>query len=284
MRLDIAQSIKPRHTIGNPAAELYAVDILQGISIVSDESVSVIVTSPPYNGGIKYGVYRDDLDDGDYIDWMGRVARVLSRVLQPRGSLFLNIGAKPSKPALPWEVAKRFRDEAGFRIQNTIHWIKSIAIEEPDDTIVRGHYRPMTSDRFIHNAHEYIFHFTREGDVKIDPLAIGVPYQDKSNVKRWKREQRDLRSRGNTWFIPYETMNGLASRPHPAVFPVKLPEMCIKLHGRHDTSLVLDPFIGIGSTALACQRLGLACVGFDIDESYIDTAADRLRQSMMVSS
>ena len=184
---------------------------------------------------------------------------------------------------MAWWVAEEFREF--FKLQNVIHWIKSIAIPKEDvgnypnitGDIAVGHYKPTHGNRYLHNSHEYIFHFTKKGNVELDLLAIGVPYQDKSNVDRWKREKKDLRSRGNTWFIPYETIRDrVTQRPHPSTFPVKLPEMCIKLHGVSKTRLVLDPFMGIGSTAVACKRLGVPCVGFEIDQTYLDVARDRL--------
>ncbi|HEY4673737.1 MAG TPA: DNA methyltransferase, partial [Nitrososphaerales archaeon] len=58
---------------------------------------------------------------------------------------------------------------------------------------------------------------------------------------------------------------------------VKLPEMCIKLHGIKNAKLVLDPLMGIGSTAIACAKLGVACVGFELDEEYLRFAAQRIR-------
>jgi len=118
---------------------------------------------------------------------------------------------------------------------------------------------------------------TKSGNVKLDRLAIGVPYQDKSNIGRWKQATQDKRCRGNTWFIPYDTIQSREKeRPHPATFPVKLPEMCIRLHGLDKVKLVLDPFLGIGTTALACLRLGVSCLGFEIDPIYFQTAVERI--------
>ncbi|HEU4985159.1 MAG TPA: site-specific DNA-methyltransferase, partial [Nitrososphaera sp.] len=93
-------------------------------------------------------------------------------------------------------------------------------------------------------------------------------------IGRWKGAKQDRRDRGNTWFIPYETIQSRKDRPHPATFPVKLPEMCIMLHGR--AGLVADPFTGIGSTALAAKKLGISFIGFEIDRSYLDEAIARL--------
>jgi site-specific DNA-methyltransferase (adenine-specific) len=101
-----------------------------------------------------------------------------------------------------------------------------------------------------------------------------VKYQDKTNIGRWKNASKDLRGRGNTWFIPYETIQ--TARPHPTVFPVKLPEMCIRLQGVRKNMLVLDPFMGTGSTALACQKLGVDYIGFEIDTTYVTIAQKKL--------
>ena len=93
--------------------------------------------------------------------------------------------------------------------------------------------------------------------MELDRLALGVPYQDKSNIARWSHTGgSDLRCRGNTWFIPYETIQSRAKeRPHPATFPVQLAEWCIKLHGISRTETMLDPFLGIGNSAVAAQAL-----------------------------
>ncbi|HEY7777304.1 MAG TPA: site-specific DNA-methyltransferase, partial [Nitrososphaeraceae archaeon] len=129
------------------------------------------------------------------------------------------------------------------------------------------------------DCYEYIFHFTKNGNVKLDKLSVGVPYQDKTNIGRWKTATTDRRDRGNTWFIPYETIWDKKQRPHPSTFPSKLPEMCIKLHGVNKCKVVLDPFIGIGSTALASIRSGVSCIGFDIDKSYLEICKERILHS-----
>jgi site-specific DNA-methyltransferase (adenine-specific) len=170
-----------------------------------------------------------------------------------------------------------------------IIWVKSIAIQKKDvgdypnvrGDVAVGHYKPIGGHRFLNDCFEYVFHFTKNGDVKLDRLAIGVPYQDKSNIGRWKSVKQDLRCGGNTWFIPYETIwNKDKERPHPSTFPSKLPIMCIKLHGLSGTKLVLDPFMGIGNTAIACIRLGVDYIGFDVDETYVKIAEQRIKNEL----
>lgn len=269
---------------------IYREECVQGMrDFLGESTVSVIVTSPPYNIGKSYRTYDDDRDRNAYLGWIAEVAQACRRVLRGDGSFFLNLGSKPSNPWWPIEVAGRVR-EAGFVLQNTILWVKSIAISKEevgeypgiDGGIAVGHYKPVNSRRFVNGLSEYIFHFTKRGDVSLDKLGIGVPYQDKSNVARWKTGTSDLRDRGNVWFIPYETIH--ESRPHPCVFPVKLPEMCIRLHGLSKTELVLDPFLGTGSTALACDRLGVDFIGFEIDPYYVGLAKESLRRQNEVRS
>jgi site-specific DNA-methyltransferase (adenine-specific) len=257
--------------------------------------VDVIVTSPPYNINKDYGHYHDNREEKDYLDWLYHVAKKSFSILKENGSFFLNISGTPSDQFLPFDVAKRFK-EAGYQLQNTIHWIKSIALEKEDvgksnwtmqnnyedyyydnnnsNSPAIGHFKPIVSQRFLTDCHEYVFHFTKTAEVKLDKLAIGVPYQDKTNIGRWKSANQDRRDRGDTWFIPYPTIN--ESRPHPAVFPEKLPYLCIKLQGIRDNLLVYDPFMGIGTTALACHALKVNYLGTEIDEEYIKIARDNI--------
>ena len=204
----------------------------------------------------------------------------VSRALADDGSFFLNVGNKPKDQWIAWDVAAVMRSH--FVLQNVIHWVKSIAISKSDvgnypnisGDIAVGHFKPIVSERFLNDCHEYIFHFTKSGSARLDKLAVGIPYQDKTNIGRWKSAKADRRDRGNTWFIPYETIRSRSDRPHPATFPAKLPEMCIKLHGR--AGLVVDPFAGIGSTAVAATKLGASFVGFEIDKDYLESAIARL--------
>lgn len=268
--------------------KIYVMDCLEGMrKCLDDGEVDVVVTSPPYNLGVKYRKYNDSIPRSVYLDWIERVAVEIKRVLSDDGSFFLNMGYSYTDPWVAWEVAFRLRKH--FVLQNVIHWVKSIAIEKKDvgdypnirGDIAVGHYKPINSDRFLAITHEYIFHFTKKGDVKLDKLAVGVPYQDKSNIGRWKSVTRDLRDRGNVWFIPYETIQSREEKPHPATFPPKLPEMCIRLHGVARTRLVLDPFMGIGNTAIAAIKLGIPFIGFEIDEYYVSIAEKRIKNSLL---
>jgi len=260
------------------AHDLRLGDCLAGMAELPDSCVDVTVTSPPYNLGVKYRKYSDREARESYLQWCRKWATEIRRLLNAKGSLFLNIGSAPSSPMLPHELVMQLRDV--FFLQNVIHWVKSITIEDREGEVRSyGHFKPISSKRFLNDCHEYIFHFTKTGRVEIDRLALGVPYQDKSNIARWRHTRgTDLRCRGNTWFIPYETIQSRAKeRPHPATFPVQLAEWCIKLHGVSRVQTMLDPFLGIGNSAIAAQRCGVKrFIGFEIDETYLAEAKRRI--------
>jgi site-specific DNA-methyltransferase (adenine-specific) len=250
-------------------------DCLTALPSFAAGTVDVVVTSPPYNLGVSYRGYDDRRAEDEYLDWLLRVAAEIRRVMKDDASFFLNISGSSSAPWLPFELIVRLRPL--FVLQNHITWIKSIAISRDS----MGHFKPVGGQRFLHHNHEHIFHLTRSGDVKLDRLAIGVPFKDKSNIAR-RGHPRDLRCRGNTWFIPYDTVQSRAAKfHHPSTFPVALPRWCIRLHGgRH--AIVLDPFMGTGTTLVAAQLEGASGIGIDIDASYVAVAQERLLDASRV--
>ena len=270
---------------GGATGRFYLADCLDVFQQLPAHSVDVIVTSPPYNLGIDYNRYQDTLSGPDYLEWTHTWVAAATRVLRPDGSLFLNVGAKPSDPWTALDVAQAARSH--LRLQNIVHWIKSIVIDQSSAgagagltrDLAVGHYKPINSNRFLNDCHEFIFHLSPQGSTSLDRLSLGVPYQDQSNIGRWRAAANGIRCRGNTWFIPYETIQSRdRDRPHPASFPSKLPEQCLRLHGLKRIERVMDPFNGLGSTAVACARLGVPdFIGVDIDKTYLDAAVERLR-------
>jgi len=281
--------VRPRYELkaGRATLQFFHGDCLDVLPEIAPASVDVVVTSPPYNLGIKYRSYRDDMPRGEYLAWTDGWVRAVSRTLSPAGSLFLNVGAKPTDPWIPLEVAQVARKH--LKLQNTIHWVKSIAIDRQaagsasrlDRDVAVGHYKPINSDRFVNDCHEYIFHFSPGGRNKLDRRAVGVPYQDRSNIARWAKAGDGVRCRGNTWFIPYETIqNRDRDRPHPASFPPKVPEQCLRLHGLERAGLMLDPFLGLGTSAVAAARLGVDFIGIEMDEHYLAEAVARAKSAL----
>jgi site-specific DNA-methyltransferase (adenine-specific) len=125
---------------------IYVGDCESVLPAIASQSVSIVVTSPPYNVGLAYASYRDKRPRADYLDWLSRIFEEVSRILRPDGSLFVNVGASNTDPWLSMDVAQVAR--ARFVLQNRIAWVKSVAIGER----THGHFKPINSARFLNNC------------------------------------------------------------------------------------------------------------------------------------
>jgi len=251
-------------------------DVIEQLKTLPDKTFHCIVTSPPYNIGKNYGsAVNDKKPANEYLKWMEEVFRECSRVLADDGSLFINVGYTSAMPWIAMDVANVVRPF--MVLQNQMTWVKNISIGD----VSHGQFKPINSERYVSVTNEMLFHFTKKGNVPVHRLDIGVPFMHKSNLKSRgveKKDKPDKRCRGNTWFVPYETIqnNQTERGGHPASYPTELAEMCIKLAMGEQKGLVLDPFLGTGTTLVAAQKLGLSGTGIDINESFLNYARTRL--------
>jgi site-specific DNA-methyltransferase (adenine-specific) len=264
-------------------------DCLTVLQEMPAASIDVVITSPPYNIGVDYTEHNDRQPREIYLAGLTECFTELYQVLKPSGSFFLNISGHGTQSDLTLPHAiEGCAYAAGFVPQNRIVWSKAIAVDE----VIRGHDKPVNSPRFLTRQHELILHLTKASDVLLDKLAIGVPYADKSNLARHNKSQADptvpkldLRDRGNNWFIDYDTVQSKAQKfDHPAGFPVTLPTWCIKLHGLRPDLVVLDPYLGAGTTLIAAQALGCHGIGIEIDPQYVETTVQRLQATTVVET
>lgn len=216
----------------------------------SDEnSVDLCITSPPYK-----------TEDGYNSDFLFSVFKNTYRVLKPNTLFFLNFGHLAEDKFRPFETCKVALN-VGFKLNDTIIWVKN-------------HYKPIQGSRRLNNLTEFIFMLYKGKMPKLNRLAIGIPYVDKTNAKRFNGGQ-DLHCAGNVWYINYETINSSEEKLHNDRFPVELPEKCIKLCG-YEVKSVLDPFSGSGTTCVAAQKLGKGYIGIDIKKGNCEVALERL--------
>jgi len=286
-------------------------DCIEGMLSLPAGSVDVVVTSPPYNLDIKYGTYKDDLPRDSYLKWLDDVFAGVKHCLKDNGHFFLNVGYSNIDPWVGMDVGNVARKH--FVLQNNFTWVKSIYV----DGKTSGHFKPINSKRFSNPTWEHLFHFTKDGAVECDKLAIGVPYEwdcniDNSgrmrgrlvkkmgfdNFKHFEKtatseqvnelqvalaeklantpERPTTRDRGNTWYIPYDTIATRDKRgKHPATFPVALVEQCIQFTGIKE-GVLLDPFMGSGTSAIASINQQFDYIGYDIDVDYIEFATHRI--------
>lgn len=219
---------------------------------LASDSVDLIVTSPPYKD-----------KDGYSETMMLECLREMFRVLKPNSLAFINFGHLAEDKLRPFRVAF-LAESVGFKLNETIVWVKN-------------HYRPLQGAKRLNNLSEFVFMFYKGMMPEIDRLAIGVPYKDKSNAKRWKGAKGlDLRCGGNVWNIPYETIRSKSEKLHNDRFPVELPARCIKLSNIPAGALVLDPFAGSGTTGVAAVRLGKRFYLIEHSAEHVDTAKERI--------
>lgn len=223
---------------------------------IENNSIDVIVTSPPYNRNKRYSddtgqIYNDKKPQEEYFRFLSRVWRECYRVLNPKGIFFLNIGDAAPDQGLSEEVVQ-LAVKAGFHRLQTIIWIKSF--------LGKGHFTPTGGRRRLNNLWENIFVLVKNRKkYQMNPKAIGVPYVDKSNIGRYAEE--DIRDAGNVWLVPYaKTTGATIKKGHEAPFPIELPYKCIKLA---EGETVLDPFAGIGSTLAAARLLKKKGFGYE---------------------
>ena len=223
---------------------------------IEDDSIDVIITSPPYNRNKHYSddkgaAYNDKQLKQQYLKFLTRVWRECFRVLNPKGIFFLNIGDAAPDQGLSEEVVQG-AVEAGFHRLQTIIWIKSF--------LGKGHFTPSGGSRRLNNLWENIFVLVKDKKrYHMNPKVIGIPYADKSNIGRYSDE--DLRDAGNVWLVPYSKTTGATiKKGHEAPFPIELPYKCIKLA---EGETVLDPFAGTGSTLAASRLLKKKGFGYE---------------------
>jgi site-specific DNA-methyltransferase (adenine-specific) len=259
------------------AYTLHQQDCLEWMRTQADDTIDILVSSPPYNIGISYNTYGDKMTAQDYLDWQKEIWTEACRILKPDGHLFLNIGPTRKDPLLPFRVA----DTIPWQIQNSIVWSKCIEI----DGYVRGHGVVTASKKYLPNGHEMVFHFTKDGKTDIDIQASAVPYQPAWAADNSKRTGRNWRPTVNNWHIPYETVGswGQASATlkgtvkHPAIFPRELVRHCLNVAGAQPGDIVFDPFAGSGTTLAVAKEMGIDSIGCEIDPAYAAFIHQRLK-------
>lgn len=260
-------TVKSPEAKSNPQIEIWCGDCVNLMKErIEDESVDVICTSPPLNRGIKYRSYVDDLDPVTYSAWMDEVFKEFVRILKPTGSLFLIMGHSPRRPLSAFNMVREIGQY--LALQNQIIWVKSISIDGKS----HGHFTPIPGPRFLNRNWDFIFHFSKTGNVELDRKSVGVPYVDQNNAVR-SGDGDGVRCDGDVWFVPFETIHSGSDRgSHPATFPPALGERCLKLAGCTSDSLVLDPFCGVNGL-IAASHLGINAIGIDIDPEYCRIAS-----------
>jgi DNA modification methylase len=243
-------------------------DAEEVLSKIPERSVHLIITSPPYNTGINYGGYNDKGDIKLYFDKMRKIFTECYRVLVTGGRIVLNVPSCISQFAdsrvayLAFDVYQILK-EIGFIGADFCTWLKMSKGEIPGKSTSWGSWCSPSSPA-LRDASEYIvimFKETRklEGD------------KDKIDIT----PQEFLQFTTNVWFLTPKRDNG-----HPAPFPKGLPYRAMKLYS-YQENLILDPFVGSGTTCLVAKENKRYFIGIDISRKYCELAAKRLGQNLL---
>lgn len=238
---------------------------------VADGSVALVVTSPPYFAGKQY---EEELErDGipatylEYLEMLRQVFAECVRVLEPGGRIAVNVANLGRKPyrSLSADVIG-ILEELGLLLRGEIIWQKA---EGASGNCAWGSFRGATNPVLRDLTERVVVASKGRFDRGRDPkrrAAAGLPHRSTITADDFMALTLDV------WSIPAESARRVG---HPAPFPVELPEQLIRLLTFED-DLVLDPFMGSGSTLVAASRLRRRYVGYDLDPAYVDIARDRV--------
>ena len=241
------------------------------MSTVADGEVALVVTSPPYFAGKQYEeeLEREGIPSSyvEYLELLAAVFGECKRALEPGGRIAVNVANLGRKPyrSLAADVITVLQSH-GLLLRGEIVWQKG---EGANGSCAWGSFRS-ASNPVLRDTTERVIvaskgRFDRASTVKKRELA-GLPYRNTLSADDFMESTLDV------WQLPPESARRVN---HPAPFPLALPERLINLY-TYENDLVLDPFLGSGSTVVAASRTGRRYVGYDLDPAYVAIARERL--------
>ena len=229
---------------------------------IPDDCVALMVTSPPYNVGKDYD---DDLTLGEYLDLLHRVLAETVRVLEPGGRVAVNVANLGRKPYLPLNhhVAGILQD-LGLLLRGEIVWQKARGAA---GSCAWGSWRSAKNPT-LRDVHEYVI------------VASKGAYRRSRIGRDTITKDEFMEATTSIWSIKPASAKRIG---HPAPFPVDLPKRLIELY-TFEGDLVLDPFLGSGTTAVAAIETDRHFVGYDTDAAYLEIARTRIATARGISA
>jgi site-specific DNA-methyltransferase (adenine-specific) len=225
---------------------------------IPDNSVGLAFTSPPYNVGKDYD---EDMPLESYLDLIQHVGTEVYRVLKPGGRYIVNVANLGRKPYIPMHAFfYQIHAEIGFLPMGEIIWQKG---RGANGSCAWGSWRSASAPR-LRDLHEYLLVFAK-GSYKRPDKGV-------SDLSGEEFTEATL----SVWEILPVSAKKVG---HPAPFPVELASRVVKLYS-YVGDVVLDPFIGSGTTAIAARQNGRHYVGFDISPEYCRLAEERIANAM----
>ncbi|MEA1902947.1 MAG: site-specific DNA-methyltransferase [Actinomycetota bacterium] len=239
---------------------------------VADRSVALLVTSPPYFAGKEY---ESDMGQGhvpsSYVEYLEMLHDVLAaslRKLEPGGRMAVNVANLGRKPyrSLSADVISILQDDLGMLLRGEVIWQKA---KGAGGSCAWGSFRSPQNPVLRDVTERVIIASKGRFDRAVKRAKreeLGIPHLATIETDEFLESTIDI------WEIPSESATKIG---HPAPFPVALPKRLIELY-TYEEDLVLDPFLGSGSTAVAAAQTGRHYVGFDTEAEYIELASQRI--------
>lgn len=251
-----------------PISNIECIDNLEYMRSLKKDSIHLVVTSPPYNIGKEYERKRRSLDV--YIEEQAAAIAEAVRVLHPNGSICWQVGNHVDDGEIfPLDIIlyNLFKNH-GLKLRNRIVW-------------QFGH--GLHCQKRFSGRHESILWFTKSDEYifNLDPIRIPSKYPEKKHFKgpnKGKLSSNPLgKNPSDIWDIPNVKSNHVEKTAHPCQFPVALVERLV-LGLTNVGQNVLDPYMGVGSSAIAALKHNRNAYGCDIMQEYVDIAHDRIEQ------
>lgn len=227
--------------------KVFCGDCLELMKKLDNESIDLIITSPPYNVQKEY---EKDITKDDYEDMMNNAFVEFKRILKPDGRFCINIPyqmytKKQTEPFSHWYLVMDCIKNSGLTYRDNITWNQ----HNSDNDTAWGSWKSASSPWLRHQTE-----------------AIIIGYN-----KQWKKIHRGKSTISRDEFLKYVidlwSMSTAKKEGHPAPFPLELPYRCIQLFSYED-DIILDPFIGGGTTAIACIKTNRNFIGMEMSEKY----------------
>ena len=249
---------------------IYNEDCMEGMKLLPENCIDLTVTSPPYFNAREYSQWQTYDDFLNFLEKVfkenyritkeGRMCVVnISTIMQPRQSR----NSESKRIALPFHFVT-LMEEIGFKFLEDIIWIKPEGASKNRNGGFFRHRQPVAYKPNVVN--EYVFVFQKPMNGLIDKIVRSY----KGEIKE-KSLVDDGYERSNVWKINPET----AVRQHPAPYPIELPNKAIQYYS-YCNDVVLDMFMGSGTTAIACLNTDRQYIGFELDKGYYNIAQDRI--------
>lgn len=243
--------------------KIHCGECVKVLKTLPSESIDCIVTSPPYWKGFEYEAYFNSYKQ--YLDWSKEWLAECKRVLKQNGTLWLNVINDSEITIRAFELMEIATRELMYKLHDTIIWY-------------RYNQQPANTTRQLTNQCEYIFMLRHtSANVELDKKAA---YEANPSIFKTKNV-------GNVWEIPFNSgkqsvknfgRKETSSKWGHSGFPVELPETCILLSTK-ENDVILDCFMGSGTTGVACVKNNRNYVGIELNPAYCDMANERIKEA-----